>query len=289
MINNESRYIGKILTPKDKLSIESGINSSIYFFYVGFLFLFCGLLSILSMFVFSFLNQGYATIFFVLTISLIFSSVFFLFLSERDPVSPKALNEKLFIYFDLLQNYIIKNKKNVQIWMINRRLIKYLFELEKNLNNVFIYTNSKAEIELIISLREIIKSDFSILLKNNEQQLVLDLIKKTKQAHLSAESIHLREMQEDGVLEHRTRVQSIEKSLEICKQRISTTIEKHSFSSKLYRLIANPKFLIMLLIILGIIMLIYMNTAQDFSRTPANLTAIGFILAIASLTLQNRK
>ncbi|MFC5701719.1 hypothetical protein ACFPVX_10500 [Cohnella faecalis] len=290
MINNESRYIEKILTPKDKLSIESGINSSIYFFYVGFLFLFCGLLSILSIFVFSFLNQSYATIFFVITISMIFSSIFFLFLSERDPISSKALNEKLFIYFDLLQQYIDKNKKSVQIWMINRRLIKYLYELERSLNNVFIYTNSRADIQLIINLRELIKDDFSMLLKNNEQQVVLELIKKIKQAHLSAESIHLMEtMKEDGVSEHRTRVLSIKKSLENCKQKISTNAEKQSFSSKLYRLIAKPSFLIILLIIVGIIMLIYMNTTQDFSRTPANLTAIGFILAIASLTVQNRK
>jgi len=196
----------------------------------------------------------------------------------------------LFIYFDFLEIYIRSNKRKVQIWIINRRIIKYLHELERNIKNIFIFNSSNFDIQLIVNIRELLIKDLFLLLKSDGKQLALELIEKIKQAHLSSESINLFESKKlDVENEHNSRIVSVIKSLEACQKNKRDDMERQRILIKLYKVTGTPIFLISLFIVIGLGLLYYINKTEDFSRIPANLTVIGLILAIVIFILQTRK
>lgn len=290
MIQNESRYKEKILTSKEKAAIESGINVSIYFFCCGFIFLLLSLLSILFIFIYIFINPVYAATSFMITVIFMVLSTFFLFFSERDAISSKGLNERLFIYFDFLEHYIKRNKNKLQIWMISKRLVKYLHELEKNLKNIFLFNSSEIDIQLVLSLRKLLIEDIAFLVKSGGKQLVLELIDNIKQAHLSSESMNLFDSKKaENTIEHAAKISSVIASLEACQKIERNDSEKQSALSKIYKLILTPSLLISLCIIVSSGLMYYINRTENFSRMPANLSVIAFMLSIIFFIMQSRK
>lgn len=289
MIQNEERYRDKILTPKEKNAVESGITLGLMALSSGYSFLILGIISLILTFVLGFFNETYSAYTLLASFIFLILSIIFLPLSERDPVSPKALNEKLYIYFDLLQDYIRHNKKMVKIRMINRRLTKYLSQLETHINNVFLYTHSAEEVQVIKTLRETIREDLALLLKNH-RPVVIDLIQKIKLAHLSAECIHLAGGTEGtSIQEHQSKIAAVKEALASCKQELSADGKETSLMKKLIALLSRPHALLLIIAVLGVVLLVYINTTPDNAKVLANVSVIGFILSITFFIFQNRK
>ncbi|SMF90945.1 hypothetical protein SAMN05661091_5297 [Paenibacillus uliginis N3/975] len=296
MIKNEQRYRNKILSFKEKASIESFISQNVYFLYMGLCLLIFSLISIFLMIIFAFFNLGYASIFFVVAIASFIVSVILIFLLERDIISSKELNERLYIYFDILGEYVKENKSRAKIRMINRSLIRYLNALESNVNNVFIFNSSELNINLIRDIKKVIVVDLINFLKHDKKDIVVELIDNIKKTYLFAEGLQLIQNTKcEFEIEHTSKIDSLKRILEICNnERNNHPAESQkNIMSKVYKKVlisaTNPYILIALCTIIGIGLIYYINEAEDYSKMPANLSVVGLILMIIIFIIQSKK
>lgn len=295
MIKNELRYKGKILNCDEKSKILFNITLNVYLYYTFFILISTSILSLISMLIFTFINTTLASLFIGVTIASMIVAVIVVFVLEREVVS-KELNDKLYIYFDLLMEFIEEDKSKSKIKMVNRKLTRYLRTLESNVNNVFIFSSSELDLQLVQDIRKFLFEDLVDLLKKGEKDLILDLIVKTKDTYLSAEGLLLTQNTESvHETEHNKKIDMLKRILKQCemeKQSNSNETEKRKlakFFARVTKYATNTYVLIALFSIIGVGLVVYINDAEDYSKMPANLSVVGFFLMIIIFIIQSKK
>ncbi|OBZ09134.1 hypothetical protein [Bacillus sp. FJAT-26390] len=289
MIANEGYYREMILSTKEEIALESGITRSILYLLCSFVFLAGSLIfSILSL-IYLFINTGNSVSAFFLTMLCIILSFVLLVSSERDTISDKRLNEKLYIYFGTLGKYIESEKNRYLIWIVNRRVLKYLHELEKNSKNLFFNNESIININLIVDIRKLLNENLISLLKNGNKNLVIELIQCIKKAHLSSLFLSLNNNDNTEILlSHSNTIQNIKIALEACQSE-KTENEDNLKLKKVLAILSKPSFLITIIVLVGIGLAYYINTTNDYTKMPANLAVVALVLTITFYVLQNKK
>ncbi|MDU8672526.1 hypothetical protein [Paenibacillus polymyxa] len=295
MIKNEQRYKGKLLNYDEKYKIKTNISLNVYLLKFLFSLLIVTIGSVILIFFLAFINTTWASVSIVITIGSLILAVMVAFLLEREVIS-KELNDKLYIYFDLLREFIEEGKSKSKIRMVVRKLTRYLETLERNVNNVFMFKSSELDLQLVQDIKKILVEDLVEFLKRGKKELILELIVHTKDAYLCAEGLLLTQNTETvNKNEHSMKMDLLKNILKKCE------IEKQSFTietgnrtiSKLYtkvlKFATNTYSLIAFFSIIGLGLVIYINDAEDYSKMPANLSVVGFFLMIIIFIIQSRK
>lgn len=206
-------------------------------------------------------------------------------IAQKDPIYGKNLNVKLYIYHCILEEYISKDKNTEKIRIITRRLVNHYTKLQKNTQNVFIFNNSTFDIELIEDLKNFWSRDlWRIYHKDNKKEskdVILLLISEIKKTYLSIYYISNSEKPVYHENEQRFfNTNCIKTILNECKLKMRTEIEKKKNIDWIVKIVNSVVFRITVVSLLGILLIIYINKTEDYSKIPANLTVIGLIITI---------
>jgi hypothetical protein len=204
----------------------------------------------------------------------------------------KDLNEKLYVYFSLLEEFIEEDKSKMKIRMINRKLIKYLRLLERNINNVFIFKSSDLQIQLVKDLKKLITDDLIYLLKRGKKECLLDTISSINGTYLCAEGMLLAgNIEPKYESEHFSKIERLKSFLKKCEFEKQHTVENSSKNKLTDILMAetNPNTYIIFFSVLGIGSLTYINIAEDNSKVMENISVVGLFLMIIIFIIQSKK
>ncbi|WP_342551898.1 hypothetical protein [Paenibacillus sp. FSL R7-0652] len=295
MIKNELRYKGKIFNYDDKSKIISNITLNVILLRLVYTLLITFMTSITCIFIFAaFRNSTWASASLGITFASLTLAIIAAFLLERDVLS-KELNDKLYIYFDLLKDFIEEGKSLSKIEMIKRKLTRYLGTLENNVNNVFIFKSSELEPVLIQNIKQFLDDDLMYLLKNKKKDIILELMVNIKDTYLNAEGLVLtRNTELVHENEHSMRMELLKDALERCKiekQSLITETDQGIFiglSAKLIKF-ATSIYTLMIVVVISIISIVYMNFTKEYTILSANLSALGVFLPIIISIIQSRK
>lgn len=295
MIKNELRYKKKILNYDDKSKIISNITLNVILLRLVYTLLITFTTSITCIFIFAaFRNATWASASLGITFASLTLAIISAFLLERDVIS-KELNDKLYIYFDLLKDFIEEGKSLSKIEMIKRKLTRYLGTLENNVNNVFIFKSSELEPELIQNIKQFLDDDLMYLLKNKKKDIILELMVNIKDTYLNAEGLVLtRNTELVHENEHSMRMELLKDTLERCKiekQSLITETDQGIFiglSAKLIKFVTSI-YTLMIVVVISIISIVYMNFTKEYTILSANLSALGVFLPIIISIIQSRK
>lgn len=177
-------YKNKIIGLKKETEVNKKIKNYvliayayIFSFVIGSVIVLAGMISIL-------LNCTKGWIFYGLGLGiLVFDILVLLIFDSKDPLSGYTVNDKLFIYLDILKNECIINKSNEllhkqKIVVIIGRINLYLNEIENNIENCFVFRddNHKLYINVIEKIRMLFKQKGSMLACSNENNEFQDYI-----------------------------------------------------------------------------------------------------------------
>ncbi|MFE6074193.1 hypothetical protein ACFVQB_06885 [Paenibacillus sp. NPDC057886] len=279
MIKNEERYVEQIFTYKDKERLESFITRSACYFYVAVSSLIICVLSMVTMLATIFISETLATIAFVTTITTIFAAIIFMLMIDRDVFSSKGLNQKLLFYCILMSEYIQKGKSPSKIRMIKRGLIRYLHTLEGNVKNVFIFNSFDFDIQLIKDIRKFLIEDMNIMIKNGKKDEVVQIINMVKNAYYSAESMQL-----TGDVEsmHATQLEDLRVAIKSNMGVILIDNEDNvlsKFYKKIQNWLTNSTVKIIIFVILGLILMYYVNNTEYSALLVNNISVVALIFA----------
>ncbi|MDR9748539.1 hypothetical protein [Paenibacillus taichungensis] len=291
MIKNELRYKGKILNYDEKSKIISNITLNVFLLRLLYNLLIICIVSVILIFILAFINTTWASVSLGITIATLALAIIAAFSLERDVIS-KELNDKLYIYFDLLKDFIEEGKSLSKIEMIKRKLTRYLGTLENNVNNVFIFKSSELEPELIQNIKQFLDDDLMYLLKNKKKDNILELMVYIKDTYLNAEGLVLtRNTELVHENEHSMTMEMLKDTLEKCKiekQSLITETDQGIFigmSAKLIKFATN----IYTIVIVAMILIIYMNVAEEYTILSANVTLVSLFVPLIVLIVQSRK
>lgn len=292
MIKNELRYKGSVLSNDQKSKIETNISVDVFLFYSFFTLLGVSVLAFILMFVFAFFNLTVASYSLGTFVASLIVAVILVLLLEREVIS-KDLNAKLYIYFDLLEEFLEKGKSKMMIRMINRKLMKYLGSLEGNINNVFIFKSSDLEIQLVKDIKKLISDDLIYLLKRGKRDLLLNSITSIKETYLYAEGMLLTESTDhEYESEHISKIENLKSILKKCefeKQSIPDKSNKNKLTDIFMAYETKTYTYIIFFSTLGVGFLTYINVAGDNSKVLDNISVVGFFLMIIIFIIQSKK
>jgi len=295
MIRNEMRYREKILNYDEKHKISSNISLDVFLLYSVFAFSIISIMSVVVMFVFSFIEPKVASLSIGVFVGSFIVSVILVLLLEREVIS-KELNDKLYIYFNLLMEFLEEDKSKIKIRMVNRKLRKYLNALNNNINNVFIFKSTELEPTVVKDIRRLINEDFVDLLKHGKRDLLIKLVSNIKETYLCAEGLVLiQNPNNEYNHEFNTRMEKLKNSIKQCrdeKQNILNQITPIKFSGVLNKFVnyaTKQNVQIVFFTLIGVGSIFYINRAGDYSKIPANISVVGFFLMIIIFIIQSNK
>ncbi|PKQ89361.1 hypothetical protein CXK86_20130 [Paenibacillus sp. BGI2013] len=291
MIKNELRYKGKILNYDEKSKIISNITLNVFLLRLLYTLLIICIASVILIFILAFINTTWASASLGTTFASLFLAIIAAFLLERDVIS-KELNDKLYIYFDLLKDFIEEGKSLSKIEMIKRKLTRYLGTLENNVNNVFIFKSSELEPQLIQDIKKFLDDDLIYLLKNEKNDIILELMANIKDTYLNAEGLTLtKNMERVHENEHSLKMEILKSTLNRCefeKQSLLTDTDQGMFlvfSAKLIKFVSS----IYTLVIVAMISIIYMNVAEEYTILSANITLVSLFVSLIIFIVSRKK
>ncbi|QZN77676.1 hypothetical protein [Paenibacillus sp. DR312] len=294
MIKNELRYKGKILSYDEKTKVISNITINAFLIKAVFTLLMVVIVSLILMVVLAFINTTWASISLGTMIGSLISTVIGLIFLEREVIS-KELNDKLYIYFDLLSEFIQEDKSRAKINMIIRKLTRYLGTLENNVNNVFIFRSSNIDVQLVQQIKKVLLDDLIYLIKRGNKETILDLISGIKDAYLSAEGLSLtKSIEPVEEKEHNLKIDKLKDILIRCeneKQILMTQTNRARFAelqTNAVKFITSTYALTISLAVIAVSLLIYMNYAGEYSILSANISVVSIFVTIIIFIIQSR-
>lgn len=278
-----------------KNKIISNIAWNAFLLQVLWMLIVATIVSLILMFVLAFINTAGASVSLVVMFISLSLAVIVLFFLEREVLS-KELNDKLYIYFDLLREYIEEDKSRSKINMIIKKLTRYLGSLENNVNNIFIFKSSNIDAQLVQQIRKILIEDFLYLLKRGKKDTILKLIIHIQGSYLSAEGLVLTENIEPvNENEHSIRIRMLRDTLIRCENEKQSLLTENNqggfkdFQTNGLKFLTNTYVLIALLAVIALILLIIMNGLEEYSILSANLSVVGFFVMIIIFIIQSKK